>query len=454
MEDRGLPLLLDDLNNLHDVLENSVSKKRALVEAWAQTRLGLSERIHVTNRVLSTIFFGEPGFPVKGKRLVGKYKNGKPKYKTVEERVHPKDPLVSSPSTYFGTDEMHNPNLGWKMDDHVLEHLYTCDGTADAKMAAIIRKMRAEEKVLGTYVKPFIEKQVDGAIHHNINQCSTATGRTSSSNPNSQNMPDEVRKLIGVEDDVHKILQLDFSQLEMCAAAQLSNDPVMIHDVQHKDVHFETGKVVFGWKTPTDMDKHSRRLVKGVNFGTIYGGGPKTLSEQTGADENLVRKLQDAFKTRYPIFSLWQTNLKKEVGRITGSPPVTIDADGQCYYTRMWRSTSGRMYGFQEMRNPYNGKIDVSPSCVVNYPVQGFATGDIIPLFIGYVFGFSTPECLSPINAVHDSIVALVPAKREHEARAWLGTAVSHLPKLIKEVYGIEMSMDLKVDIEVGDTWS
>jgi hypothetical protein len=50
--------------------------------------------------------------------------------------------------------------------------------------------------------------------------------------------------------------------------------------------------------------------------------------------------------------------------------------------------------------------------------------------------------------------VALVPSKREGEARVWLGMAVSHLPKLIKEVYGIEMSMDLKVDIEVGDTWS
>ena len=57
----------------------------------------------------------------------------------------------------------------------------------------------------------------------------------------------------------------------MIGAATLSGDSQMILDITRgRDIHFHSGKAVFGWKTPTDMTKDDRRTVKGVNFGLLY----------------------------------------------------------------------------------------------------------------------------------------------------------------------------------------
>lgn len=455
MEYYGLPIDRNSLNDMARVLENSTTRRQQIVDQWIAAQLGLSTTIKCTNRVLSTVFFGEPGVPEKVKRVIGKYKNGKPKYKTVEELVKPSRRLID-PAELFGDETpMHNKFLGWRLDDKVLSDIEKLGGEP-GKIAAIIRAQRKDEKILGTYLEPFAEMMVlsasgNATIHHTINTTATGTGRTSSSNPNGQNLPEEVRGL--VKSPPLKIVEVDFKQLEMCIAAELSGDPQLIHDVNHGDVHYETGKQVMGWTSPADMCKESRRTVKAANFGTIYGGSPMGISVQTGIDKSLITALQDSFASRYSVFAAWQKGLIRRITKTPGTGEPTFTSDGRGCYLHFWKSPSGRKYAYRDRPRPWDGKLGPVPSEIVNYPVQGFATADIMPLFVGLLCGIVRPYWCTPINMVHDSVVLLADEKSKALVEKKIREVIEALPEAIYLVYGIRMNTELKVDIEWSDAW-
>jgi DNA polymerase I-like protein with 3'-5' exonuclease and polymerase domains len=458
MEDLGMPFKQESLEELGQVLENTADRLENVLRAWIYHALGGKVQLgecKPTNRALSTVLFGVPGIPVKRKELVGKYKNGKPKFKTVEEPVVP-DEFPVSPLAVFDLGTEPNPYLGYSTSDDVLDNIISVWGTGSdvGKVCALIKEWRKAQKIVGTYTQPLVAKLKEsgtGKVYHSINNVVTNTGRTSSTSPNGQNMPEEIRRCVEVPG--HAIIQCDFSQLEMCAAAQLSGDKQLQFDVDHSDVHFETGKDVMGWRTPADMDKASRRTVKGVNFGIIYGGGYKTISKETGVPENLVKKQIAAFKKRYPEFINWQDNLKATVAATPGVSPTF--KDGETYYKHPWMSETGRMYMFPDTKRKWDGVIGPNPSAVVNYPVQGFATADIVPLFVALLHGWTRMQTGYPFIAVHDSVAAvkksgITNADIEREIR----TIEKNLPRYIEGVYDVKMNVALKLDIEVKTTWT
>ena len=458
MENIGIPLSEVCLRDLDQVSSNTVERLEGLLTKWIYHQhdgLVPLEDCKPTNRALSSAIFNVPGIPVKKKVLVGKYKNGKPKYNTVNIRAFPAC-ANCIPAAIFGTKDEPNPSLGWPTSDAVLDKIVAHAGETSemGKVCLLIKEWRKASKIVGTYTGPMlanIERRHETKAYHTINNVVTSTGRTSSSNPNGQNMPPEIRTCVYVNED-HPIVSFDFSQLELCIAAQLSGDPMMHHDVWHSDVHFETGKNVMGWKKPADMDKDSRRKVKGINFGIIYGGGVKTLSEQTGVPENLVQKQIDSFKTRYIVYTRWQEKLKAEV-RGGGHSPIF--RDGEAYYLHDWVSPTGRKYSFRDTKRPWDGKIGISPSAVVNYPVQGTATGDIVPLFIAVLHGIRPMLTCHPFLAVHDSVTGVqrlpyTAAAVEHEVKE----AELALPGLVEKVYNIKLNVPLKLDVEITTTWT
>lgn len=458
MENVGMPFDVEALTKVDEVLGNSAQRLETLLARWIQSRLGGGcdlESCKPTNRALSTAIFGAPGLPVKVRRLVGKFKNGKPKYLKGEERLMPHTGCVP-PKEIFDEDVKPNPHLGWPTTDTVLTDIEkACGKTSEmGKIAALIKQWRKATKIVGTYTGPLLaemERNGDHRVFHTIHNTSTSTGRTSSTKPNGQNMPEVIRECVAAKDT--KIVQFDFSQLEVCIAAQLSGDLTLRCDVETSDVHYETGKSVMGWRTPADMDKHNRRLVKGINFGIIYGGGKKTLSEQTGVPENLVEKQIKAFKDRYHIFADWQRDLKAQITRTPGILPEF--KDGETYYYHPYYSESGRKYMYKDHKRPWDGKIGPSPSMIVNYPVQGFATGDIVPLFIAALHGWKPMATAIPFVPVHDSVAAV---KRKKAAPTDIELEVrileEALPRLIKEAYKVEMMVPLKLDLEIKDTWT
>jgi len=102
------------------------------------------------------------------------------------------------------------------------------------------------KKLLGTYLKGVKKEVVDGLLRPSFNLHLVRTFRSSSSNPNFQNIPirDPVMgKLIRscfVPRDGHVLVEADFKALEVNVAACFHKDPVMIEYIENNlDLHKE-----------------------------------------------------------------------------------------------------------------------------------------------------------------------------------------------------------------------
>jgi len=156
------------------------------------------------------------------------------------------------------------------------------------KIVDSILEFRELSKLKNTYIDP-LPKLVDkdDRVHTSFNQTITATGRLSSSNPNLQNIPirtelgREIRKAF-IAKKGYSILAVDYSQIELRVIASLANDKKMIRAFEKKaDIHTQTAAEIFDIK-PEEVSKEIRYRAKAVNFGVIYGQGPRGLAQGTG----------------------------------------------------------------------------------------------------------------------------------------------------------------------------
>ncbi len=142
-----------------------------------------------------------------------------------------------------------------------------------------ILSWRGLSKMKATYVDGTLGYiRDDGRIHPTIHPDGARTGRTSSSNPNMQNAPSvesndpQQAELARMYRDCfappagHSLLEVDYSQLELRVAADLSGDPAML-DIfkQGQDYHLRTAQMLSKtlWNiTPEEVTDTHRREVK------------------------------------------------------------------------------------------------------------------------------------------------------------------------------------------------
>jgi DNA polymerase-1 len=83
---------------------------------------------------------------------------------------------------------------------------------------------------------------------------------------------------------------IDFSGVELRVLAALSQDPVMLSVFKEgADLH----------QTTADSTGVTRKIAKTVNFGKVYGAGPKTLARQSGLSVEEAQKVCDLFDDTY-----------------------------------------------------------------------------------------------------------------------------------------------------------
>lgn len=133
-----------------------------------------------------------------------------------------------------------------------------------------------------------------GRIHTTFRQTVTATGRLSSSNPNLQNIPirtelgSKIRKAF-IAPEGYKIISCDYSQIELRIAAHLSQDKELMKIFQRgEDVHCATAAKIYHVSL-NEVTKQMRSAAKTVNFGVLYGQGPRALAQQTGLSLEAAR---------------------------------------------------------------------------------------------------------------------------------------------------------------------
>jgi DNA polymerase-1 len=145
----------------------------------------------------------------------------------------------------------------------------------------------------------------NGFIYPSLNHVATKTGRLSCTKPNIQNQTEEGGiKGAYVSRWGHKgrLVEFDYSQLEMVALAYLANDRTLIADIGGgKDMHTELFIDMYS-RSPT---KEERKWFKRLSFGLVYGAGARTLAENAGCTVAEAKKFISVFYGRYPGVQIW-----------------------------------------------------------------------------------------------------------------------------------------------------
>lgn len=328
---------------------------------------------------------------------------------------------------------------GFKTDKMTIKRLIAQAEKKENLDALVFLRGISRLNAINTYLDSFVKgiqtyTRPNGFLHAQFNQCTTRTGRLSSSNPNFQNQPKggkfPVRRCVISRFEGGQILESDFSGLEFRIAGELSRDPQIIEDILNgKDVHKQTASIINKCSVD-EVDKDMRQNAKAYTFAPLYGG--------MGAGE--PEHVQTYFKEYFNIYeglARWHKSLMDGVLR-----------------TSIVRIPSGREFKFPGAKRLRNGRI-TNATAVVNYPVQSFATADIVPLAcIRALKGFREAELKSKlILTVHDSIVVdCFPGEQEQVVKI-LKWAMADVGEELTERFGYTPVLPLDIEAEAGKNW-
>ena len=113
---------------------------------------------------------------------------------------------------------------------------------------------------------------------------------------------------------------------------------------------------------------------------------------------------------------------------------------------------SGREFAFPNVVRKANGRI-TNFTQIKNYPVQSFATADIVPLALLHIEKLLDGMQSCVVNSVHDSIVIDVHPDEEKQVIALINKTNDELPNLITLRWGIVFNVPLLLESKIGENW-
>ena len=279
-----------------------------------------------------------------------------------------------------------------------------------------VRFYRRAEKLLSTYLRklrPGAGVVRDGYVYPDYNAHGTITGRLSSSNPNFQNIPYNLRNIF-IPPPGCVFVGADYDQLELRFAAPSAGTSHYLDafQLQEIDPHNLTGELMFGdafWKTPgapptkmgkgTGSFKQLRNLAKTICFASLYGASPPKVHEIISRAEDSDGNMLYAHYNLRQIRALHRRWLQQ-------APEFTAWWDKTM---RTWRAV-GCVQEVVLGRRRYFVKEDYN--AILNFGVQagGFAVVamSMIDLVENHIpFGFGQKTGL--VNQLHDAVLFAVP---------------------------------------------
>jgi len=301
----------------------------------------------------------------------------------------------------------------------------------EADFLAKLRRLNAVSSYLSSFVGG-IEKftKADGMLHVQLTQHITSTARMSGRNPNMQNMPRggtfPVKRVFISRWKGGKIMEADFGQLEFRAAAYLSQDKLAIKEViEGFDVHQYTADIIADAGQPI-----SRQAAKEHTFAPLYGasGYGRTPAEA---------EYYTHFLKKYRGIAEWHRKLATEA-----------------LTERKITTPSGRQFSFPDVARRKDGTVTHFTK-IKNYPVQSFATADIVPVSMLMMEKVMNERGLKSciVNTVHDSMVVDV---HPDEQQAMIDVVVeveSKLVSTVNKLWDIDFNLPLSLEAKMGNNW-
>jgi len=279
--------------------------------------------------------------------------------------------------------------------------------------------------------------------------------------------------------DLKTFFILDYGQIEVRVAAQMSGDKNLIADCASGDIHTTVGSVMTGWDADRiKHDKAVRTLTKNVHFGILFGISKDNLFEfvkamsppdmQDRITREEVSQAYDNYFKRYKGIARFIAS-QREFGRANGYVETMFGMKQQLYYQHTGDDTTGDeddTYDDDLTDTDAIEKKTASPdNQAVNGPVQGTAHQ---LLTCALVNCYRQPEKYkilgTPILDVHDALyfgvnlLDLVAAHQkgkyllEQESLATMRTDFPNIKWQVPIASEAEAGLRLgcKVDLEAG----
>jgi DNA polymerase-1 len=236
------------------------------------------------------------------------------------------------------------------------------------------------------------------------------------------------------------VLVIDLSQLEWRVAAWMAQDRVAMQEIHDGvDIHSDNAIRFFG-------DIKFRQAAKIMTFRLLYGGSAYAFFMDPQMPSFTLTKWNEivaAYEKKYVGIAAWQQRNIISVGQNHG---VLI-------------SPTGRHYKIpQSAHKRHPGVMVYTETCIKNYPVQGTATGDIVPLAMNEMddrmhLNPSAYVSTNWMGTVHDSLMF---DTMPHEVKrvAMVGIQVfEDLPGIISDLWGVDFNLPLTGEATWGPTY-
>lgn len=357
-------------------------------------------------------------------------------------------PPASQPSTDKETMLLLEEKTGHPITKDIVEfsHLTTIRGTFARGLLARVRD--------------------DGRLHTHFLLDGAGTGRTSSNDPNLQNIPSpDNDPILGkmsrdcfIARPGYLLIECDYSQLELRIAAMLSQDPVMIAMFRAgHDFHEATAKMVAlvawgvsDWDALTpELKKQYRRFAKTLNFQINYDLEPafklaKTLDIKPSESEKFVALVMGKF-------DLLRRAIKNSVAAAKRHGATVVYLDGEIANVRQLPAlgesydSSKQSRDLSDDERSNRARVRNAMNAIWNTAVQGtaahFATRSLEPVQLEFDReGLDAHLALE----VHDSLVAEVRADQALEAKDIMCQVMSSWPS---------NGVPIVVDAKMGRSW-
>ncbi|NLD17118.1 MAG: DNA polymerase I [Tissierellia bacterium] len=321
---------------------------------------------------------------------------------------------------------------GYSTDIEVLEKLED-----KHEIISYLIRYRTISKLKNTYVNGmmvYINEMTGGRIHSNFNQTVAATGRLSSQDPNLQNIPvrteegRQLRKIFTKTNENNKLIDADYSQIELRLLADISEDANMIESfINKEDIHTTTAAKVFD-VSMNEVTPLLRSRAKAVNFGIVYGISDYGLSQDLNISRNEAKSYIENYLNRFSGVGKYMDEIVKQAKK-----------DG------FVETKFGRKRFLPELSSRNRNIRNFGERIALNMPIQGTAADIIKIAMVNVYFKLKESGYKSKlILQIHDELIVEAFIDEMEEVKKILVEEMENAVKL---------KVPLTVDIDIGDSW-
>jgi DNA polymerase-1 len=321
----------------------------------------------------------------------------------------------------------------------------------------------------------------DGRIRGRFHFHNTLTGRTSSDNPNMQNIPKgktvtalAVKRVYTVEAR-HLMVCADYSQAEVRWLAQMTGDKYLQNAflavakvqaaykanptpenfkrmIREGDFHRQTAAQIFG-KPPEKISDLERGAAKSIVFGLIYGMSTFGLAAGLKIPYEQAEEYRNKFLNQFPEAKAWLYKMESQGfeqgyvdapnGRRRHLISGFVVTEGNEFFEANGRRVPTKIGKYHQ----YEDRV------CRNAPIQVIASDtNLRACFAIQKFIERHHKPWKLLITVHDSVIAEIPREDVIE---YMGIAqgIMEDPKIFAP-FGIEMTVPFVADFSLGSNWA